>query len=203
MDGVQKEQDEMDAPRDIVNSSIVNVHAEKVSNLVPCQTSFTALLVGVENYGLSPYPMDDIDADELVRVVEKVEEQAKRDRPMYNETIQSVQPTLESNMMSSAGLRAHLMSATILEGYTETNFDGDIVETGWNDAKFSDSEDEEEDYKWDEMHEFVRNDRALLSESEDDDDDYVDPPPQRPEKKKKKATPATEPLEQSLAKSLK
>ncbi|CAN8242205.1 unnamed protein product [Cochlearia groenlandica] len=69
MDGVQKEQDDMDAPCDIVNSSIVNVQAEKVSILIPCETSFNALLVGVENYGLSADPMDDIDDEELVRVV--------------------------------------------------------------------------------------------------------------------------------------
>ncbi|CAN8241751.1 unnamed protein product [Cochlearia groenlandica] len=181
-------------------SGMDGVHAEKVSSLIPCETSFTVLLAGVENYGLSTDHMDDIDAEELVRVVVEVEEQAKRDRQMCNEVILSVHTMMESNMMSSADLRAQLMSAAYIEGSTETDFDGDIGETGWNDGEFGDSEDEEEDYNWDEMHEFVRNDQALFSESEDDDNDFVDPPP-RPEKKKKKATPAMEPLEQSLEKS--
>ncbi|CAN8323907.1 unnamed protein product [Cochlearia groenlandica] len=174
------------------------VQANKLSSLTSCKTSFTAMLAGVENYGVSADPLEDIDADELVRLVVQVEEQAKRNGPMCNEAIQTVQPT----MMSGDGLRANLMIAEDIEGSTETDFDGDSGETGWNDGEFGNSEDEEEDYNWDEMHEFVRNDRALVSESDNDDDDFVEPPP-RPEKKKKKATPGAEAVELTLEKTLK
>ncbi|CAN8242490.1 unnamed protein product [Cochlearia groenlandica] len=45
------------------------VQANQVSSLIPCETSVTALLAGVENYGMLADPMDDIDVDELVRLV--------------------------------------------------------------------------------------------------------------------------------------
>ncbi|CAN8289912.1 unnamed protein product, partial [Cochlearia groenlandica] len=78
--------------------------------------------------------------------------------------------------------------------------EGDIYD---DDIYDSEGDEEKEDYNWDEMHEFVRNDRPrIYSEEDNDDDDFEEPPPV------KKQTKASVPnnvgtIEDDLSTSLK